>query len=551
MTKKFSKNLLFILLAKFLLACEGTENAENFDLAQRQDKFIWAPESWNDICFFGPCDEETANTDLARIAVYGKSVGLVKYPGFTNYGCSSFLISDSHLATARHCSCNGWLSCNGFNGSAAARVEFGRWGSNYGSFATGTLVARYRLKNFVGVEATCANNVSATELKEWSCFWVGSAYTQEAGYRDISFYHCPAKPICGQNVLPGHLWGFSNTDRVDLGENDSFSLVSINTRYEEISQGITGVFNTLLSPNGKVLNANTEGANVTGPYYYCMSVTGADNYCGSSGGPAFTQGNSPFPYIAMGVVQGSNWKTYPTYVQNPASDVNCTTYPQQPTTWKYYDFISKIPGNVTAYYRMAINYTIPLLFGSFSNTISVGGSGGTQHVMLCGATNSVAAGIIGTTSANGYVGNFGIVCSPYDNPNEPHHLDSSSVRVGGSFGTSSWTSMDLNSYYNEILDNENNEPGVKHQSIKMCKKGYFLKGVELRSGAYVDRIEKVVCEKWDHTTSYSVGLETDNKIGTSAGGTYKIVTCPSNAFVIGIDIRSAWLTDGFLLRCRQ
>ena len=562
-----------LLLLLYFFCCGCNENfQEQENLSTQEQNLVWSPQSWASICLFFPCTISTsgqlsANGSgrsaeiLGRLAIYGRAVAQISGSGNT---CTASLIDDEHLVTARHCVVNG--------GFANITAVFGLYGvTSNGTPGNLNNTARYRLRQLLGRESACVNNVSNATLTNWQCSYHSSSYTGSEGNRDIVYYRCNSKPICGATVLPGYLFGHLKTGPAQESSiNNGFGVtgISVNSRLGEIFP------HSLLSPKGIITDDGEPwfpggwggcGIEINGwDYESCFELREMDNYCGSSGQPIFHY-HAPVAYEVLGILSGTQGDF--DLIINPGDPIaSCTSTPQTEQNPDYLHDVAMYTTNKIRDFKnfISFSYVYDFLRGSFVYAGAVGGSGGTQAVLRCPnyldteGSKYVAVGIIGTTSSSNFAGNFGIVCSPIDTLS-PRQLDQTKTAWGGSSGVARLVNMtDFNTAWNENLANEANSTYIKQQHVHLCAPDEYLRGMVIYGGSYVNRVSQIICENYTNGTTIYRGLSQsfEQSVGTSTAGTYQVLDCRSasgglTSFVIGANVMSAAWTDNIALWCRN
>jgi hypothetical protein len=199
-----------------------------------------------------------------------------------------------------------------------------------------------------------------------------------------------------------------------------------------------------------------------------------------------------------------------------------------------------------------------------------GGTGGTAKWVGC-PDGYLAAGVVGTTypfdttgTGTAPVGNFGLVCVPYNTQTEESSRSSRHwrVAVGGSYDTGFQSgTIPFNEYIHENLDLYKDDGTAtsftdQEQSLTMCRPGSFLTGLRVHASTFIDRIVEIECTQ----SPYAWQPRTPRKALGTRSSTEKVVRCPDSSgtprqlpdrAVYGVNIYSGWLTDGFTLGCRR
>lgn len=478
------------------------------DVGSADAPLICGSEDWDELASFA-----TDGDDYLVGAHYGTAVGRIG-------GCSGVLYDNRHFLTAHHC----------YHGVQQRTLRMGK-------FDGAETFARGRIRD-LGASNTNSYAASVDNLKEFTCNFAASYATSAHGQRDVVVYRCDPNEIPGLGkVWPGDIWGHAKLQGGRPSEGTDVYVVSVNKRGNE------SVRNVLLSPDGEVTDS-VDGCTNNTFYDNCFEHD-ADTMDGSSGGPIFRRSTN----AVFGLVHGKMGDDFDT----------CSAYRTTTNYGAYLPAQSSLPHSLIE--QDSIGWA-----SNQANSPWVGGNGGSQRVLDC-PSGYRAAGIIGQTHRldpefSRRVGNFGLVCVPFvrDNSQATRATTFWKVVVGGSYDTDFQVgTFDYDSYLNEVLTplqgNGTNVPFLQQQqAVTMCKPGYFVTGVTVQSGTYVDRIESIECTHHARVGCDVVSLR--RGIG-SRTSTLRTTRCPavSGSTLVpdraarGIVIRSGWVTDGFALRC--
>lgn len=481
---------------------------ENIDSTSQE--LFCGSEDWNDIVAFD--DSSTYNIG----AHYGKAVA-----SFNGGSCSASLYDNRWLITANHCR----------KGRSQVTVEFG-------DFAGGLTIARNRVRD-LGVHSSQMSGISDASLTRFNCTFNKTFDTSAYGNRDIDIWRCDPNniPPLG-DVYPGDIWGYLEMAPGARSEGRDVYVLSYNKASFYTSK------RNLLSPGGEVEDTY-DGCITGGDYDNCFEHS-ADTQPGSSGGAILDRTT----HRLFGLVHG-NWGT---------DGWSCPTWATNYGSYLY---------SSSHHPRSHIN---PAALPSPSQAVSTpwaGGHGGTYHALTC-PSNYLAAGVVGTTypydtAGSSRVGNFGLVCAPYVRSDDQKFRSNDNwvVITGGSYDTQlGGGSHAFNEYIHESLDLLRDDGTVttfadQEQSLTMCRPGYYLTGVRVRDGNYLDRVVEIECSKYNRNAWQP---RTPRKaVGTGSSGSETLLRCPTTSgsslvpdrAVYGFAIRSGWLTDGFNLFCRK
>lgn len=185
----------------------------------------------------------------------------------------------------------------------------------------------------------------------------------------------------------------------------------------------------------------------------------------------------------------------------------------------------------------------------------VGGPGGVEKRLEC-PFGFVAAGIIGTTIKDqfypqGVIGNFGLVCLPFDSIAR-YQFEYATVITGGSKDVPVVAkNAPFNEYITRVLPHDPTTTRNRQQNFQMCPPGFYLKGLRYASsGRVMESVYALRCERWDKGESairmHRIGF------GRESSSQQRLDSeCAPGYFVDGINIRSGWYTDAFQLQCRK
>lgn len=435
------------------------------------------------------------------------------------FGCSGFLISDNVYVNARHCRAT-------TTGATTITVSWGQYGATDGDFTLATDEARARLEN-LGVPAQV--NPTTAELKTWTCNLVLSPST-----RDIDYWLCQPNSISwhesagdGQvvtlNLEPGHIWGHYKADSGSRPKGRRLYSTHMVQRCGDTQRNLV---------------ISTEG-NVKDTDYGCVGFGNEDpDHCFEHG---------------LDTIQGSSG----------AAVVDMTThhaYAVQQGQWRYW-FGTKnkvcsgwpsgqVANVATRFGPEVFDMVAPGPVFASGPTVGwasefLGGVGGSTHYNEC-PTGHLAVGVVGTTSAGGYLGNFGLVCMPTGGG---MRLDEATVIAHGSFDTGFTVAnnTDFNEYHNEVLSTEVAAP--HQQNIQLCPPGYFLTGLGGFEGDYVGMLVGMECRH--PSTNHAVARLFGQRFGSKFEDMdYTWSSCPAGSYAFALFSRSGWFTDGIRHRCR-
>lgn len=511
------------------MACGGSQ-----DLKKDTKSLIFHGEDWDFIPLF-----ENHNTYKVG-ARYARAVGQFG-------GCSSFLIDDEYVTTARHCRPETLTR---------RRMTFGRYGVASGNYERGIQDARNRLQD-IGFPVGFVSNLSRADLQSWDCHMVSSEYTSSQK-RDIDHWKCSSHifimtlPVkikfsdnptiqertrnYGVHIYPGHIYGHYN---VRPGHRyEGYKLYGASFNYKSSQSPVHR--SVLLSPSGFITDRNN--AYILGGKYHKngFEYIGTDMVAGSSGGPIIGRND----HRVIGVhSKGSH---------SHGSRKSYTT-----------SYISRqINYNIGAYMSSRVlqyNATEPkkyyLSLTATSRTRWIGGTGGTLHDMKC-PEGFLAAGIVHSNSSRRYVGNFGLICVPFWNSLLENQLDRAVVIAGGSHDTKRGSiQKDFNTFTKENLTIDG-----KDHPFAMCPPGYQLSGIEMRKDTQHDLfrgVKRVECARFEgvyagHGSKMALYHRPPRqRTHWSYLGTKQRAACPVGQVVMGIRIRSGDLTDGFSFHCKR
>ena len=440
---------------------------------------------------------ESSSTYLSS-ALYGRAAGR------TDTYCSGFLIDDDIFVTAHHCH------------RSSLEVTFGRYGDVPGDYSRANAEARRRLRQ-VGVPITIVDGLASSTFRTFTCRWE----RRDSGYRDIEFYRCNTNLIewreqfqnsdrvVRYGLKPGHVWGHFEVGG-SRAEGTRLNIIANNQRWSD------SPWDTLLS-RGEVIDRDDD---CTEGYSHCFEHSG-DTLTGSSGGAILDRNT----HRVFGVVQGSH---------QVIKSENYGTY------W----------GAVVHGYLTAQTHGGWATGVWGEHTAWVGGGGGSNKRFSC-PLGMMAAGVIGSTSASGYVGNLGLVCVPHYSASHMR-LDRAKVVVGGSHDTEFVTGAhDFNVYTHET---RSSTAAATHlQSLTLCPPGFFMYGMSVNEGRYVNAINSINCEDPQSGALARRNVRqgaSDNTIGARLDEDWTTIDCPVGQYMARLDINSGWVTDGFRVRCR-
>jgi hypothetical protein len=472
-------------------------------------------------------------------ALYGRATGLVR-----NTGCTSFLVDDGVVATARHCRMDDDLIPDGT--SPTTTIRFGRYGSGApsGNFSGGSLDGLIRaIQLGIPLSVFLGNPAAFSSLTTWTC-----TVSQSTTGRDIEYYTCQpnvvswVEPVNGMTVnlslLPGHIWGHFNT--ASSGHQDGQSV-----RNFGVNQRCGDAVRSVITAPGEVED-DVDGC--IGWFGGCFEVT-TDTFGGHSGGPVVRRSD----HVAYGVTHGSTFASW---------DAGETNDPcGSATGWHTENLATKIASDVSNFTGSSPTGGAQPTGGYLGIGGLVGGTGGTNRSLNCPA-NYLAAGVIGSTSSGGYLGNFGLVCMPNKDAFNAgmvgnvtsHRLDRAVVVAAGSHDTGFVTAddVDFNTYFNEVLSDT--AAGPFQQALTMCPPGMFLRRITGFEGTYAAEVTKIACAP--PATSWMLVERDVSGLGNLSDAddpnlVEDTTQCDgAGAFINGILIHSGWVTDGYRARCR-
>ncbi|MEZ4467237.1 MAG: hypothetical protein R3F60_20900 [bacterium] len=421
--------------------------------------------------------------------------------------CSAGLISDDVLVGARHDSCG-----------VSTDAHFGWFGDPSGDFSIADAEARRRLRQ-IGVPESVVQRLDPSTWRDWTC----PTASVEAG-RDIRYMRCEPKLLewdeAHQNsrvhlrfhLKPGHIWGFLEVERGERADRTSLRVLSINRRWSNTPLAI-------LVSGGRVIDRNNA---CNQDWNHCFEH-GADTLGGSSGGPIL----DTYQARMFGVHSGGYEGLFRT--ENRASYLG---------------------DGVTRYLTEARDGGWPTGAGA-GQTPTAGGAGG-QRVWRACPQGMMAAGVVGTTSAQGYVGNFGLVCVPHGERTD-YRLDRAYVVAGGSWDTGAHEAQNypLNQYLHEFRSDS--QPGRNGtQAMALCPPAFYIRSLTVRAGTYVDNVLSMTCAdpQTGALAHRNVTIDPESLIGRSPGGAMQTLACPDGSYAHGIVDRVGALTDAIALLCR-
>lgn len=480
-------------------------------VAQREDELICGRENWQNLLDF--------QFDPAyRVGVnYGTAVA--KLSG-DDHRCTGFLYDGRYLLTAEHCHKGEDLT------------------ARFGRFPGGEAYGRARLQD-LGLWSFSAASVPREDFMDFNCRFRRDFDRDAYDDRDIAVFRCDPKTIAGLGAIwPGDIWGQMQLDPGRRGEGTDVYVISDN----EPSWG-NGT-RLLLSPGGDITDDYDWDCYPFSGHGQCFEHD-ADTLGGSSGGPILLRES----HRVLGLVMGN----FGLNNDCPVGSTNYGTYVvDEDDLDRDRPWFSALPADADlAWSRW------------------VGGTGGGAHWLQC-PDRHLAIGVIGTTypydpAGNARVGNLGLVCAPYhEHPSQAARTTAFwKVIVGGSIDTGFASGLhDFNAYVNEVLDLQADDGSLadfldQQQGVTVCRPGFYLSGLRLQAGRYVDRVDGIECVRHDGRAFHSKSPR--KPLGTRASNAVTL-RCPDRSgdpdhalpdrAVDGIYIRSGWLTDGFRLRCR-
>ncbi len=458
--------------------------------------------------------------DLYGDAEFDVASQYARASALDDFGCSGFLISDDVYVNARHCRVMK-------GGAVTIDVHWGRYGTTDADFSLATKEARNRTQN-LGVPMSQLPNVDAA-LKTWKCDLALSP-----SKRDIDYWRCRPNSLAWTeqgdgarnvtlNLLPGHVWGYYKSDSGSRPVGTALYTSHMVRRCTDSTR------NLVISTQGGVKDTD----------YGCVSFANEDpEHCfehgldiipGSSGAPVVDKST----HQAYGVMHG-HW----TYWLGTADKV-CEGWPSGQVA----NLATRFGPEVFTMTQPEPVFQSPPFAGWGSNWI--GGTGGTADFSAC-PTGYLAAGVVGTASSSGYLGNFGFVCMPSVGGTR---LDEATVIAHGSFdvGFKKAKNTDFNEYFNETLSST--QPSPHQQNLQLCPPGYYVNGVGGLAGNFVGQLVFMRCHSpsTDHTVVRTIA----GRFGSKRDGmTYTWSACPAGSHVYALFSKTGWFTDGFVAACR-
>jgi hypothetical protein len=475
-------------------------------------------------------------------ALYGRAVGT-----FPLTGCSGFLIEDNVVVSARQCRMAGEAEVE----SPTLDVDFGSYGSgaNTGNFTTAIVEAMGRLLS-LGVPVSVFTNgqITLETLTRWSC-----TVSQQTPGRDVEYFTCDPNPIVWTNpngtatqlaLMPGHLWGHFNVAPQVPAAISSLRNYGVNRRCGDSAKS------TLVSTG--IMWETSEACDewVSDTFGACFEYT-SDANAMHEGGPILLDGSNQ----VFGIHTG-HWHFW-------AEDSGDDSDPCASADSHFAENLGTFIGSDVANFTGSAPNGNGMPAGTtLTSGAYFGGNGGSAKWLTC-PLNYLAAGVIGSTSNDGYLGNFGLVCMPNRDFFQgdltadvtPYRLDRALVLAGGSQDTGPAADrVDLNSYFNEVQTSTGASPF--RQRLEMCPPGEYLKSITGHFGNYAGRVTHIVCAPPKITNT-----ETTREI-LAALGTVTSAQAPSYSqqttacsqtfgFLAGLYIRSGAHTDGYQALCRR
>jgi len=290
------------------------------------------------------------------------------------------------------------------------------------------------------------------------------------------------------------------------------------------------------------------------PYENCFETVGDDTLQGSSGGAVLDS-----DLVLIGVHSGENapWHDAGSYEPFDPDDGAWNANRAQWITNKVWAEFKNAPPNIER---------TPSFFPQ-RTTFWIGGLGGAERPRLGCSAGFLAAGIVGSTQIPAaptdfgfFVGNFGIVCVPFDT-RTPRQMTNAEVFVTGSRDTGFVTNepssgltqpffrhepLDFNRYLATV-------PSVpfetlRRQAFQMCKPPRYLAGVRVAGGRFVNRIERIWCRSPNLPPDNLSFIQVDG-IGTQEQGAARDLICPDGFAVAAFDSRSGDWLDRLRLVC--
>lgn len=508
-----------LLLALSLAGC-ATDVVTPPEVAE--DALLFGTEDWDVITRFETDPQYHVG------ALYARAVADVP-------GCSAWLISDDILVTAHHC---------GLRDDSPIRVRFGLYGESleddHGRGEADGRVALYR----AGVPQAEAFGMRASSFQQFRCDFVSSDYPSQD--RDVEYWRCRPNEVVYTTppfdrerrvqILPGHVWGHYEVQLGERPDDSDLYLASVNNPHRASRDSV------VLSPNGWVIDPDDSFSDFEHNFEYI----GADNLCGSSGGPVIDERT----HRAFGLQTGGYAITW-----DPDA-CDRTVHGNDWLTQQRFSNVGTYLGTSVRAFTERAPESMPLAAIGTHLSPWVGGTGGTLHDASC-PPDFAALGIV-YTSYSGHVGNFGVVCAPYRRFSDASGADQTirvvwdqaTVIAGGSIDTgfARATNADWNAYWHERLTAPD---AYSTQSVLTCPPGSWLSGVRVASSRSVDRIYDIDCREMrrPYAAARTAVIQPITFGGIPAGGTQ--TDCGAESLVTGLRVRSGHWTDGMQLRCSQ
>ncbi len=484
---------------------------------------------------------EGLGPDGAR-ALYGRAVGT-----FPESGCSGFLIEDDVVVSARTCRMAG----NNVVTSDTQEFQLGLHGSGAatGNFNPALIEAMVKLMALgVPTSVFITGQISLETLTKWSC----NAVQQTPG-RDVEYFACEPNNILWTNdngtttqlaLMPGHLYGHMNVKPSVPGAVTSIRNLGVNKRCGDPQK-------STLSSTGQMWEVS-EACDEWSPDAFgsCFDYT-SDANLGHEGGPIFVNATNE----VFGIHTG-HWHFW-------LHDAGDDSDPCASASFNYAENLGTYIANDV------FNFTNDSPNGNGSSTgvtlsagTFVGGTGGTARNLTC-PSNYLAAGVIGSTAADGHLGNFGLVCMPNTDffqgdltgDVDAYRLDRAVVIAGGSIDTGFTVAdrVDFNSYYNEVRSSTAVAPF--QQRLNMCPPGEFLKGITGHFSSLAGSVTELTCSPpkfFNMETTRTVNNLGDLSSADSRSFSEQSTECGGAfQFLSGLNLHSGWVTDGFQALCRR